>query len=133
MIFLGTFGKSYSMEMTVEDVIVRAKLSNNQIKIQSLDKNIKNKTKDKAFKNLILPPIRISAEEEWDIVKEDGFGANELSAYIPIFVGGKNINTYKKAKANLSISEKNEVLFGNAVEELAVSKYQERKTSFWGT
>lgn len=113
------------MGLTVEDVIQRAKTSNNQIKIQDFEKNIRKKTKDKAFKNLILPPIRLSAEEEWDIVKDEGFGANEINAYIPLFVGGKNINSYKKAAAEYNISEKDQVLVGNAVEELAVSKYFE--------
>lgn len=113
------------MELTVEDVIQRARTENNQIKIQDLEKNIQRKTKDKALKNLILPPIRFSAEEDWEVVKDYGFGANEVTAYIPLFVGGKNVNTYKKAKANFSLAEHDQVLVKNAVEELAVSKYFE--------
>jgi len=113
------------MELTVEDVIQRARTENNQIKIQDLEKNIQMKSKDKALKNLILPPIKFSAEEDWEVVKDYGFGANEVTAYIPLFVGGKNVNTYKKAKANFSLAEHDQVLVKNAVEELAVSKYFE--------
>lgn len=113
------------MDLTVEEVIERAKESNNTIKIQGLETQIQKKTKDKAFKNLILPPIRFSAEEEWDAVKDVGFGANEISAFIPLFVGGKNINSYKKLKAKYNVAKKDEILVTNAVEELAVSKYFE--------
>ena len=113
------------MELTVEDVIQRARTANNEIKIQDLEKNIQRKSKDKALKNLMLPPIKFSAEEDWEVVKDYGFGANEVTAYIPIFVGGKNVNTYKKAKANYSIAEHDQVLVKNAVEEMAVSKYFE--------
>ncbi|MFK4785453.1 TolC family protein [Fusobacterium sp. MFO224] len=123
--FFALFLESYSMELTVQDVILRAKTSNNEIKIQDFEKNIRKKSKDKALKNLVLPPIRFSAEEEWDIVKDEGFGANEISAYIPLFVGGKNINSYRKASTELDISEKDQILVRNAVEELAVSKYFE--------
>ena len=109
----------------MEDVIQRARTENNQIKIQDLEKNIQMKSKDKALKNLILPPIKFSAEEDWEVVKDYGFGADEVTAYIPLFVGGKNVNTYKKAKANFSLAEHDQVLVKNAVEELAVSKYFE--------
>lgn len=122
-LYLTLFSQSFGVELTVEDVIERARLSNNQIKIQGLNTNIQEKNKDKAFKNLILPPINLSVEEEWDIVKDQGFGANEIEAVIPVFVGGKNINSYKKAKANFQIAEKEEILMTSAVEELVVSTF----------
>lgn len=122
-LYLTLFSQSFGVELTVEDVIERARLSNNQIKIQGLNTNIQEKNKDKAFKNLILPPINLSVEEEWDIVKDQGFGANEIEAVIPVFVGGKNINSYKKAKANFQIAEKDEILMTSAVEELVVSTF----------
>lgn len=74
---------------------------------------------------MILPPIKVSAEEEIEIVKDQGFGANEISAYIPVFTGCKNINNYRKSKVEWEISKKERALTKDKIEEELTSIYFE--------
>lgn len=125
MVYLSLFGASYSLELSLDDVISRAKTENSMVKIQGLNTQIQKKGKSKALKNLILPPIDLSQEDDWEIVKEEGVGIRELEMTVPIFMGGKNLNSYRKAKNNLAIAEKEEVLAENKAIEESVTTYFE--------
>lgn len=125
MVYLSLFGASYSLELSLDDVISRAKTENSMVKIQGLNTQIQKKGKSKALKNLVLPPINLSQEDDWEIVKEEGVGIRELEMTVPIFMGGKNLNSYRKAKNNLAIAEKEEVLAENKAIEESVTTYFE--------
>ena len=125
MVYLSLFGASYSLELSLDDVISRAKTENSGIKIQELNTAIKKKGKSKALKNLVLPPINLSQEDDWDIIKEEGVGIRELEMYVPLFMGGRNLNSYRKAKNSLTISEKEEILAENKAIEESVTTYFE--------
>ncbi|MGL4944809.1 MAG: hypothetical protein ACRC4Z_00950, partial [Fusobacteriaceae bacterium] len=81
--------RAYAEELGLEGILRRAAEANSAVKVSELDIKIKEKSKNKALKNLILPPINFSTEEDWEIVKDEGIGFKEVEAYIPIFQGGK--------------------------------------------
>ncbi|MGL4308737.1 MAG: TolC family protein [Cetobacterium sp.] len=116
-------GIIYSQEMGLEDILKRAETSNSEVKISELNSAIKKKGKDKALKNLILPPVNLSTEEEWGIVKDEGFGFKEIEAYIPLFQGGKVYNGYKKSKVDYDLANKEERLSIFSAQERAVGEY----------
>lgn len=93
------------------------------MKISELNTLIKNKGKNKALKNLILPPVNFSTEEDWEIVKDEGIGFKEVEAYIPIFQGGKVYNAYEKSKVEYNLGVKEERLSIFKAQEEAVGKY----------
>lgn len=122
--FLVVCGASYAEgSFGLEDVLERAKTANPQVNAQKMDVESKRELKEKAWKNLILPPVDFSNEEEWDIIKEDGIGLKEVEAYLPIFEGGRVLNTYRKAQAQLGIAQKDSVLTEINAQESAVSQY----------
>lgn len=125
MVYLSLFGASYSLELSLDDVISRAKTENSIVKIHGLNTEIQKKGKSKALKNLVLPPINLSQEDDWEIIKEEGVGIRELEMYVPLYMGGKNLNSYRKAKNNLAIAEKEEVLAENKAIEESVTTYFE--------
>ena len=121
--YLSLFGISYSVELELDEVISRAKVESSEIKIQGMNTEIQKKGKNKALKNLILPPINLSQEEDWDIIKEEGVGIRELEMGVPLFMGGKNLNSYRKAKNNLELAYKEEIFAENRAIEKAVGAY----------
>ena len=121
--YLSLFGISYSVELELDEVISRAKVESSEIKIQGMNTEIQKKGKNKALKNLILPPINLSQEEDWDIIKEEGIGIRELEMAVPLFRGGKNLNSYRKAKNNLELAYKEEIFAENRAIEKAVGAY----------
>ena len=123
MAYLSLFGISYSVELDLDEVISRAKVESSEIKIQGMNTEIQKKGKNKALKNLILPPINLSQEDDWDIIKEEGVGIRELEITMPIFMGGKNLNSYRKAKNNLELAYKEEIFAENRAIEKAVGAY----------
>lgn len=123
MAYLSLFGISYSVELELDEVISRAKVESSEIKIQGMNTEIQKKGKNKALKNLILPPINLSQEEDWDIIKEEGVGIRELEMGVPLFMGGKNLNSYRKAKNNLELAYKEEIFAENRAIEKAVGAY----------
>lgn len=88
-----------------------------------MNTEIQKKGKNKALKNLILPPINLSQEEDWDVIKEEGAGIRELEMTVPLFMGGKNLNSYRKAKNNLELAYKEEIFAENRAIEKAVGSY----------
>lgn len=88
-----------------------------------MNTEIQKKGKNKALKNLILPPINLSQEDDWDIIKEEGIGIRELEMGVPLFMGGKNLNSYRKAKNNLELAYKEEIFAENRAIEKAVGAY----------
>ena len=123
MAYLSLFGISYSVELDLDEVISRAKVESSEIKIQGMNTEIQKKGKNKALKNLILPPIDFSQEDKWDAIKEEGVGIRELEITMPIFMGGKNLNSYRKAKNNLELAYKEEIFAENRAVEKAVGAY----------
>ena len=123
MAYLSLFGISYSVELELDEVISRAKVESSEIKIQGMNTEIQKKGKNKALKNLILPPINLSQEDDWDIIKEEGVGIRELEMGVPLFMGGKNLNSYRKAKNNLELAYKEEIFAENRAIEKAVGAY----------
>ncbi len=84
---------------------------------------IKEKGKKKAFRNLILPPITIESENDWETAKKEGFGFEKIEAVIPIFQGGKIVNTYKKSKSELELAKEQKKLAVYSWQETAVNAY----------
>ena len=123
MAYLSLFGISYSVELELDEVISRAKVESSEIKIQGMNTEIQKKGKNKALKNLVLPPIDLSQEDDWDAIKEEGVGIRELEITMPIFMGGKNLNSYRKAKNNLELAYKEEIFAENRAIEKAVGAY----------
>lgn len=121
--YLSLFGIGYSVELDLDDVISRAKVESTEIKIQGLNTEIQKKGKNKALKNLILPPINLSQEDDWECIEEEGVGIRELEMTVPLFMGGKNLNSYRKAKNNLKLAYKEEVFAENRAIEKAVGAY----------
>ena len=117
-----SFG-AYSEELGLEEILNRVKTSNPEVRVKELDVKIKEKGKNKALKNLILPPINLSTEEDWQIVKDEGIGFKEIEAYIPIFQGGKMVYGYKKAGKELEMAKENSKLSLYTWQETSVDEY----------
>ena len=107
----------------MDEVISRAKVESSEIKIQGMNTEIQKKGKNKALKNLILPPVNLSQEENWNHIKEEGIGIRKLEMGVPLFMGGKNLNSYRKAKNNLELAYKEEIFAENRAIEKAVGAY----------
>lgn len=107
----------------MEEILNRVKTSNPEVRVKELDVKIKEKGKNKALKNLILPPINLSTEEDWQIVKDEGIGFKEIEAYIPIFQGGKMVYGYKKAGKELEMAKESSKLSLYTWQETSVDEY----------
>lgn len=103
----------------------RVEEANPEVKIKEYDVEIKKKGKTKALKNLVLPPVVLSSEEEWQLIKDEGVGINEVKAYIPLFQGGRVYNTYKKSSSEYELSKKEEKIALYKSQEKAVGSYFE--------
>lgn len=110
---------------TLDDVLERVKSSNPQVKAQKLDEESKREQKEKAWKNLVLPPVNLSNEESWEMIEKEGIGINQLSVTMPIFSGGKIVNSYNKAKTQYAIARKDSEIAGLTAQEAAVGKFFE--------
>lgn len=117
---------SYSSDFfTLADVLERVKESNPQVRAQKMNEESKRELKEKAWKNLVLPPVDLSNEESWEMIEKEGIGINQLSVTMPIFSGGKIVNTYNKTKNQYEIAKKDSELVGIATQEAAVAKFFE--------
>lgn len=122
--FLTLCTVSYSENnFSLDDVLERAKTSNRQVKAQQMSTEAKREKKERAWKHLVTPAVNLSNEDDWDIVKEYGVGLEKLEVHIPIFTGGKNLNTYKKAKTQYEIAQRENNLVEMNVQEEAVATY----------
>lgn len=122
--FLAICTASYSeSNFSLDDVLERAKTSNRQVKAQQMSTEARREKKERAWKHLVLPAVNLSNEDDWDIVKEYGVGLDEFSVHIPIFMGGKNLNTYKKAKTQYEIAQRENSLVEMSAQEEAVATY----------
>ncbi len=115
--------KIYSQELGLQEILDRVESSNPEVKIKELDVKIKEKSEKRALKNLILPPINFSTEEEWGVVKSEGVGFKEIEAYIPIFQGGKSVYNYKKSGKDLELTKKDFELAKYRLQESSLSEY----------
>lgn len=122
--FLAVYSASFSSDFfTLDDVLNRVKDTNPQVRAQKMNEESKRELKEKAWKNLVTPPVNLSNEDEWKVVEKYGVGLKELEVYLPIFEGGKTLNNYKKARAQYEISKKDSELVGIAAQEAAVGKF----------
>lgn len=122
--FLAVYSASFSNDFfTLDDVLNRIKDTNPQVRAQKMNEESKRELKEKAWKNLVTPPVNLSNEDEWEVVEKYGVGLKELSVYLPVFEGGKTLNNYRKAKAQYEISKKDSELVGIAAQEAAVGKF----------
>ena len=96
--FLAICSTSFSSDFfTLDDVLNRVKDTNPQIRAQKMNEESKRELKEKAWKNLVTPPVNLSNEDEWEVVEKYGVGLKELEMYLPIFEVGRTLNNYKKA------------------------------------
>ncbi len=124
--FLAICSTSFSSDFfTLDDVLNRVKDTNPQIRAQKMNEESKRELKEKAWKNLVTPPVNLSNEDEWEVVEKYGVGLKELEMYLPIFEGGRTLNNYKKAKTQYEIVQKDSDLVGIAAQEAAVAKFFE--------
>lgn len=124
--FLAICSTSFSSDFfTLDDVLNRVKDTNPQIRAQKMNEESKRELKEKAWKNLVTPPVNLSNEDEWEVVEKYGVGLKELEMYLPIFEGGRTLNNYKKAKTQYEIAQKDSDLVGIAAQEAAVTKFFE--------
>lgn len=124
--FLAICSTSFSSDFfTLDDVLNRVKDTNPQIRSQKMNEESKRELKEKAWKNLVTPPVNLSNEDEWEVVEKYGVGLKELEMYLPIFEGGRTLNNYKKAKTQYEIAQKDSDLVGIAAQEAAVAKFFE--------
>lgn len=114
---------AYSEGLGLEAILNRVESSNPEVRVKELDVKIKEKGKSKALKNLILPPVNLSTEEDWQIVKDEGVGFKEIEAYIPIFQGGRMMYGYKKSKSELDLAKENSKLSVYTWQEASVNEY----------
>ena len=114
---------AYSKGIGLEEILNRVEVANPEVKIQELDVRVKEKSKKKALRNLVLPPVTISSENDWEIAKKEGFGFEEIEAYIPIFQGGRMMYGYKKASKELDIAKESQKLTLYRWQEESVSEY----------
>ena len=122
--FLAVYSASFSSDFfTLDDVLNRVKDTNPQVRAQKMNEESKRELKEKAWKNLVLPPVNLSNEESWEMIEKEGIGINQLSVTMPIFSGGKVINTYNKAKNQYDISKKETELMVLTAQEKAVGKF----------
>ena len=122
--FLTLCTVSYSENnFSLDDVLERAKTSNRQVKAQQMSTEAKRERKERAWKHLVTPAVNLSNEDDWDIVKEYGVGLEKLEVRIPIFAGGKNLNTYKKAKTQYEIAQRENNLAEMNAQEEAIGTY----------
>lgn len=115
---------SYSENnFSLDDVLERAKTSNRQVKAQQMSTEARREKKERAWKHLVTPAVNLSNEDDWDIVKKYGVGLEKLEVHIPIFTGGRNLNTYKKAKTQYEIAQRENNLVEMTAQEEAVATY----------
>lgn len=114
---------AYSEGLGLEEILNRVEVGSPEVKIEELGVKIKEKGKNKALKNLVLPPVNLSTEEDWEIVKDEGVGFKEVEAYIPIFQGGRMMYGYKKASKELDLAKENQKLTVYKWQEQSVSEY----------
>lgn len=124
--FLAICSTSFSSDFfTLDDVLNRVKDTNPQIRAQKMNEESKRELKERAWKHLVTPPVNLSNEDEWEIVEKYGVGLKELELYLPIYEGGRTLNSYKKAKTQYEIAQKDSDLVGIAAQEAAVAKFFE--------
>ncbi|MEG2587735.1 MAG: TolC family protein [Cetobacterium sp.] len=121
--FLALSLVAYSKGLGLEEILNRVEAGSPEVKIKELDVKIKEKEKNKALKNLVLPPVNLSTEEDWEIVKDEGIGFKEIEAYIPLFQGGRMMYGYKKAGKELDLAKENQKLSVYKWQEQSVSEY----------
>lgn len=121
--FLGVSLLAYSEELGINEILNRVEIENPGVKVEDLEIKIKEKQKLRAFKNLVLPPVNFSTEEDWELIKDEGIGFNKIEAYIPLYQGGKIYNSYKKSISSYDLSKEERDLNVYSWQELSIGEY----------
>lgn len=116
-------GRIYSQELGLDDILKRAELKNEEVIINQLNSQIKEKAKNKAFKDLVLRPINFTTEQDLKNTRDEGVGIEKIEATITLFQGGKLYNKYGKSKIDYALSKKNKKLSIYRAQEKAVREY----------
>lgn len=123
LLFLALQGLSYGSEMTLKEILMKVDSDNLNIKMQEYDVESSKKNLNKSLKNLVLPPIDFSATGDWEEMKDDGVGPKKVEMKVPLYSGGRVLNSYKSAKAGFEMSKKQKILTEVSVEEEAINTY----------
>lgn len=115
--------EGYSQSIGLEKILKRIEDKNPQIKVKELDVEIKEKERKKSLKNLILPPISIKSENDWEISRGEKFGNRKIEATVPLFQGGKSINVYKKSNSELELVKTEKNLATYSLQIIGISEY----------
>lgn len=65
----------------------------------------------------------IESESDWQTAKNEGFGFEKIEAVMPLFQGGRMLNTYKKSKSELELSKVQQNLAVYSWQEISVDEY----------
>lgn len=123
ILFLIFSSKIFSKELNLNEILKRVESNNPDVRIKELDIKIKQKAERKAFKNLVLPPITIGSENDLKTAKNEGFGFEKIEAVIPVFQGGKMINTYRKSKKELELAKAERKMAIYSWQEVSIKEY----------
>ncbi|MGL5057591.1 MAG: TolC family protein [Fusobacteriaceae bacterium] len=121
--FLATSFATYSASLGLEAILKRVAENNPDVKIKELDVKISEKVKKKALRNLILPPVSISSENDWETAKKEGLGFEKIEATIPLFQGGRMVYGYKKSVKELQAANENVNLEIFSSQEASIDQY----------
>lgn len=121
--FLALSIGTYSQELGLDAILKRVEEGNPEVRVKELDVRISEKGKKKALRNLILPPVTISSENDWETAKKEGLGFEKIEATIPLFQGGRMVNSYKKSGKELELARENRNLSLYEWQEEAVNEY----------
>lgn len=107
----------------IEFILKKVQLNNPNLKMKELETDIQKKEVLKSWKNVFLPPVSISEEQDVDTIDDEGVEFNQVEASIPLFEGGKSYYNYKKSQVEYDIAKKNEVLTLLDYQEQAIEQY----------
>lgn len=133
ILFSLVFSRSFSIELTLEEVLKKVEKNNREIKVQELTIKDRDYEVKKSFKEF-LPTVELESTKELirdepddrhDWTKDGGAEVERLNVNLPIFTGFRNTNNYRKALVNKEISMHDDKLVKYDIEERAIFQYFE--------
>ena len=131
VLFFLIFSRSFSLELTLEEVLKKVNKDSREVKIQELIVEERKLEVKKSFKNF-LPTVELESTREFvdedlgaDLTSGGQIETESLNVNMPIFTGFRNTNNYKKSILSKEISEQDEKLVKYDTEERAILQYFE--------
>ena len=133
ILFFLAFSRSFSIELTLDEVLKKVEKNNREIRVQELTIKDRDYEVNKSFKEF-LPTVELESTKELitdepddrhDWTKDGGAEVERLNVNLPIFTGFRNTNNYRKARLNKEISTYDDKLVKYDVEERAIFQYFE--------